>query len=366
MTVLLVRWRGVSPAGRLGFAVLCLALASGGGALFLLSPARARTAALEARRATLQGELAQARAAVANLARSRLDGVELQRRLELITQQLPTEREIAPLYRRLYDAAASTGLAIALFQPREARVQDYYTEIPIAVTAEGTYHQLGAFLARIAELPRVVTVGALKMTAVERPPASLRAEMTLATYVYRRAGASPATGPAGARPPAPASIAREPSAREAAAPGHSSPSAIAPAPVAAATSTHVSPSLPAPPSALPGVSAPPYTSPGAPYSPRGRRDPFGLPALPTPENANAAARPRPTIASATLTGIVRGPEGLLALVETPDGLGYILRTGDGIEEARVIRIGVDSVVFSLPPAMGRAAEQIVLALGRQK
>jgi hypothetical protein len=49
-------------------------------------------------------------------------------------------------------------------------------------------------------------------------------------------------------------------------------------------------------------------------------------------------------------------------VETPDGLGYILRAGDGIEEARVIRIDQQSVLFTLPPAAGRPGEEIVLVL----
>ena len=356
MTALLVWWRAVSPTARLGLALLCVGIIGGCGAYFLLSPGRARTASLETRRAVLQSEVAQTQAAMANLARSRLDGAERQRRLELITQQLPTEREIPQLYRRLYDAASSTGLAIALFQPREARVQDYYTEVPIAVTAEGTYHQLGAFLAYVAGLPRVVTVGALKMTAVERPAASLRAEMTLATYVYRAAAAA-APGPAGAKPAAPASITREAIARETASPAPSPSTTIAPDSPGAADHRDPGPATRKDPAQA--HSAPAYTA-------RGRRDPFELTALPTTDNADAVGRPRGTIASATLTGIVRGPDGLLALVETPDGLGYILRTGDGIAEARVIRIDPDAVVFSLPPAAGRAAQQIVLALGRPR
>src|SRR5262249_3647084 len=101
----------------------------------------------------------------------------------------------------------------AIFQPREARVQESYTEIPIGVTAEGTYHQFEAFLARVAALPRMVSVRTFTMTAVERPAASLRAEMTLATYVYRPASA-PAAAVSGGAGLSPAAVPREAAARD--------------------------------------------------------------------------------------------------------------------------------------------------------
>lgn len=338
MTAFLAPWRAISSTVKLALALLCLTLIGVAGALVFLLPAQARTAALEARRAALQREVAQARTAARDLARYRLESVELEQRLELIAKKLPTEREIPPLYRSMYDAAFSTGLAVALFQLRDVRVQDYYTEIPIAVTAEGTYHQLGAFLERVAGFPRVVTVGAFKMTAVERPAVSLRVEMTLVTYVYRPVGAQPPPKPAAAKPPAPPSI-TPPTAPPVLAPTATSSTTVALAPLAPAT-------------------------PG--YASRGRRDPFASVSLPRAERVEPATRRRSAIASATLTGIVHGPDGPLALVEMPDGVGYILRAGDGIEEGRLIQIDRDSVVFDVPPKLGLVAEQIVLALGPAK
>jgi len=235
------------------------------------------------------------------------------------------------------------------------------------VTAEGTYHQLGAFLARVAELPRVVIVSALKMTAVDRPAATLRAEMTLTTYVYRPAGAPAAPGLAGAKPPVSAPIAGETAPRETAsqAPTPSSsmtialesPGALAQGALASNAMPDLAPHGPRHPASARSVPT---------YASRGRRDPFDPAGFPAPQSANAIAVPRTSFGAATLTGIVRGPDGLLALVETSDGLGHILRAGDGIEGARVIRVGPDSVVFWLPPVASRAGQQVVLALGGPK
>jgi type IV pilus assembly protein PilO len=291
-------------------APLGLALGGAGCVALVLLPARGRTAALETRRAALEGQVLQVRTAVAGLTRDHHANAELERRLELIARRLPAEREIPAVYRALHDAARETGLAVSLFQPRDARVHTDYVEIPIGVSAEGTYHQLGAFLARVAALGRVVTVSGLKLTGIERPGASLRAELALATYASRPAG-------------------------ERAVP--SGPSAGGP-------------------SAVDSTATPPYSA-------RGRRDPFESVAL---AGAVPATRRRAALASATVTGIVRGPDGPLALVEMADGVGHIVRAGDGIEGARVIRIGPDSVTLDVLPGPGLAGERIVLSLGRAK
>src|SRR3989304_2398199 len=87
-------------------------------------------------------------------------------------------------------------------------------EVPIAMTAGAGYPQLGAFFDRVARLPRVVTLGDFKVSGISRPTGTIRAEMTLATYVFRAEGApgpgkpgapaKPAAGAAPAAPPPPA------------------------------------------------------------------------------------------------------------------------------------------------------------------
>jgi type IV pilus assembly protein PilO len=350
MTGLGVSLAAVAPPAKLIAAAACLALIGAGSWLYVLGPARGRAAALQARRAALEREITQARAATAALTRDQREGADLQRRVEEIAQKLPVARELPALYRRLHEAAVATGLGVGLFQPREPRVHQHYTEIPIALAVEGTYHQLAAFLEQVAGLPRVVTVGGLRMTALDRPAASLRAEMTLATYAYRPLAAAPASGPAGAQTP---HGPRPGDAQPASGPGNQPAS---PPPTSGTTSP--SPAIAPPANSVHG----PLDSSRPAYAARGRRDPFSQTSFPAGGSAGRAQRPRPLITSATLTGIVRGPDGPMALVETPDGLGYILRAGDGIEEARVIRIDRQSVLFSLPPAAGRPGEQIVLVL----
>jgi type IV pilus assembly protein PilO len=186
---MLPRWRDVSPRQRLAGAGLGLIVVGVSGYVFVLSPAYARKAALETRLDVLQRELHEASAQVGALTRYRQEKAEHERRLGLMVERLSPTRAIPPLYQTLQEVAAQTGLTLALFRPREPRVENYYTEIPIAVTAQGTYHRLGRFLARIAELPRIVLIEELRISAIEHPQVSLRADMTLTAYIYRPVGA---------------------------------------------------------------------------------------------------------------------------------------------------------------------------------
>jgi type IV pilus assembly protein PilO len=199
-----------------------------------LAGLESRVITLQMQRDSQRQELARLRAIAADLTRFQREAVEVERQLELAKEKLPSEREMPVFYRTLSDAAVQAGLAVTLFQPQSSRVRDFYSEIPISLVAEGGYHDVGDFVGRVAALSRTTTIGELKLTGVgastrpgsgpaaprgpgsdarsseanaaRRPRHSLRAEITLFTYVYRPVGAPPAPKPAAqAKPEAPRS-----------------------------------------------------------------------------------------------------------------------------------------------------------------
>jgi type IV pilus assembly protein PilO len=186
-------------------------VAIGAAAWFLvLSPLSTRVGILTTERDKIQRDLVQARVVAADVARFRREIAALEKTLVALTERLPNERETPPLYRSVSDAAYQVGLAVALFQPRDPVVRDYYAEIPIVFSAQGNYHQFGAFFERVARLPRVVNVGDLRMTSATAPKnpkdtrdtvstGSVRGDLVLATYMYRPVGSAPAPKP-GAKP----------------------------------------------------------------------------------------------------------------------------------------------------------------------
>ena len=181
------------------FGVILLVGLLAGGYFLLLSPKMAVVADLRQQRAAKETEMLQSRALAASLARFKQEAQVLRARLETAKERLPSEKEIPGLYRQVSDLAYQTGMAVSLFQPRDPATKDIYLEVPISISAEAGYHQLGTFLDRIARLSRIVNLTDMKITGISRPTGTIRADLTLATYVFRPEGAPPPPVP-GARP----------------------------------------------------------------------------------------------------------------------------------------------------------------------
>jgi len=181
--------------------VTTLAIIGGLGYFLLISGARAERVTLFEANNVLRAEVLKAKADEAALRQFGPQAEALRKRLEVAKERLPSEREIPQVYRQVSDLAARSGLGVSLFQPKPTQDRDVLSEVPIAVTAECTYHQLGAFLERVGKMPRIVSLGEFRLTGIDRPTGTVRAEMTLATYTFKPEGAPPPAKPGA--PPAP-------------------------------------------------------------------------------------------------------------------------------------------------------------------
>ena len=219
---------------RVGLGLVALVAFAGAGYFIAVLPVSSRVSSLRIQRDTREQEILRLRPMAAEVARMRGEAADVERQLDAAIEKLPIEREIPSLYRTLSDAAGQAGLTVSLFQPQAPRTLDFYTEIPISVIAEGGYHEFGDFLARVAMLPRATMVSDLKLTGAKaatpaaagssrsaegvnrprpsitdagKPRRSIRAEITLLTYLYRPVGSPPAPKPGGAatKPAAPKS-----------------------------------------------------------------------------------------------------------------------------------------------------------------
>ncbi len=114
---------------------------------------------------------------------------ELRRQKELVSQyvltlekQLPSKAEMDQLLSDINQAGIGRGLQFELFKPGQTTLKDYYAELPISVRVSGRYHDLGAFAGDIANLPRIVTLNNLNLTALRDGVLALDA--TAKTYRY--------------------------------------------------------------------------------------------------------------------------------------------------------------------------------------
>ena len=99
-----------------------------------------------------------------------LDGLRKQKKqvaeyVITLEKQLPSKAEMDALLSDINQAGIGRGLQFELFKPGQVVVKDYYAELPIDIRITGSYHDVGAFTSDIANLPRIVTLNNMSVTA---------------------------------------------------------------------------------------------------------------------------------------------------------------------------------------------------------
>jgi len=147
-------------------------------------------------------ELARARAAVADLPRFEAEYELLHHRWTTAAELLPTDRQLAVLLRKISLAGQQTGVSFVMFKPGPTKSENYYTTLPVDIQVYGGYHQVGSFLAELANLRRIVTVSNLRLSTNTRGDglATTSASMTASAYSLN---SNPTPAPAPAAPAAP-------------------------------------------------------------------------------------------------------------------------------------------------------------------
>lgn len=113
---------------------------------------------------------------------------EVDRSFGALLKQLPNKAEMESLLVDVNQAGLGRGLQFELFKPGPEAPKEFYAEVPINVKLSGTYHDLGAFAADIAKLPRIVTLNNLSVQSPAGGGAStsgaLTIEMVVKTFRY--------------------------------------------------------------------------------------------------------------------------------------------------------------------------------------
>lgn len=107
--------------------------------------------------------------------------------LQYVTQlekQLPSKAEMDALLSDINQAGLGRTLQFELFRPGQVNVKEFYAELPIAVKVTGRYHDIGSFVADVANLSRIVTLNNLNITPVTGKDGTLSMESTAKTFRY--------------------------------------------------------------------------------------------------------------------------------------------------------------------------------------
>ena len=121
----------------------------------------------------------------ANLEAYKAQMVEMEESFGALVSQLPSDTEVPGLLEDITNKGLMNGLEInsIALQPEQAR--EFYVELPIAITATGSYHDLGAFISGMAGLPRIVTLHDFSISAPAGNSNALNMSITAKTYRYK-------------------------------------------------------------------------------------------------------------------------------------------------------------------------------------
>ncbi len=192
------RWPWYS---QIGGCLALTALATAGFFTYYAQPVGQQLAEQYAQLAAVQGEIQRAQATARRLPQFRADVARLQQQLDQLRPVLPEEKDVADLLRRLQGMATESRLVIRAFTPRPVAPKLLHVEWPISLELEGTYHDVGHFLARIGGFPRIINVTDLEVRAKEKtvPGGSTVSVLCTATTFVLTPAKDPAPAAAGSK-----------------------------------------------------------------------------------------------------------------------------------------------------------------------
>ncbi|MDE2060281.1 MAG: type 4a pilus biogenesis protein PilO [candidate division NC10 bacterium] len=135
----------------------------------------------------LKAQVEQTRQIASQKPRLEQDITLLRAQLQRTVLQLPTEKEIPSLLKRVATLGQEADLDVALFKPGTPVAKEFYTEVPVQLKVMGTYHDLGLLFERLGRLERIVNVADLTIRQAakgQRAGDSIQAEFGVVTYTY--------------------------------------------------------------------------------------------------------------------------------------------------------------------------------------
>jgi Tfp pilus assembly protein PilO len=156
---------------------------------------------------TLQQEIQKGRAAERKLSQFREEVRRLELELAKLLQVLPSKRNTEDLIKRIETLTRQGDFTLRKFTPGDFVPKEFYSEWPIDIALEGTYHNLALFFDRMSRFSRIINVEDLKIGALDNvPQKSISANFVAKTFIYTgdETGAASSGTPAAGTPGAPA------------------------------------------------------------------------------------------------------------------------------------------------------------------
>ena len=156
-----------------------------GGYYYHIEDLQLQLATVEAKEITLKKDFEKKAFQAANLDAYRQQMVEMEESFGALVSQLPSATEVPGLLEDITNKGLLNGLNIASIDLQKEQSREFYVELPIAINAAGSYHDLGAFISGMAGLPRIVTLHDFNISAKGSNANHLNMQIIAKTYRYK-------------------------------------------------------------------------------------------------------------------------------------------------------------------------------------
>jgi len=165
---------------------------------FMIDPKNNEIAAQSRKLAELQVQIQEGRAAKQKLPQFREEVRRLELDLDKLLRILPARRNTPELLRRIRQLTEQGSFDLLRFTPGNFVDKDFYSEWPINIRLNGSYHNLALFFDRVGRFSRIINIENLKVATIPNSPKghSINATFTAKTFVYRETP-PPEPAPAG-------------------------------------------------------------------------------------------------------------------------------------------------------------------------
>ncbi|PLW84233.1 pilus assembly protein PilP [Kineobactrum sediminis] len=177
---------GSWPGGvKAALCVVLLLVVVVGGYYYHIEDLQLQLGRIEAEESKLKQDFEKKAFEAANLEAYKQQLAEMEESFGALISQLPSDTEVPGLLEDITNRGLMNGLDINSINLQPEQAKEFYVELPIAITATGSYHDLGAFISGMAGLPRIVTLHDFSINSRSADSNALSLSITAKTYRYK-------------------------------------------------------------------------------------------------------------------------------------------------------------------------------------
>jgi len=155
---------------------------------YLLKPRQENLVQLDKEHDELQIKISEGLQAKENLPQLQAEVQQLELELDKLLRVLPARRNTPELLRRIRDLTEQGDFDLKRFTPGNFVDQEFFSEWPIAVSLDGTYHNLALLFDRVSKFRRIINIEGLRVNETRGSGAgdhTISASFTAKTFVYK-------------------------------------------------------------------------------------------------------------------------------------------------------------------------------------